>query len=120
MTTVAIGQHHREDGRLQIIKILISQGTRIESKNTKGWTALITASFCGAVDVLLLLLANGADVDAKAEDGLTATIVAAQVGLLCLESALWYCYSMASRDLIFAKYTRYNSEWICGCRQRPA
>lgn len=65
---------------MQIIKILIAQGIRIESKNTKGWTALITASFCGAVDVLLLLLANGADVDAKAEDGLNATIVAAQVG----------------------------------------
>jgi ankyrin repeat protein len=81
MTTVAIGQHHREEGRMQIIKILIAQGIRIESKNTKGWTALITASFCGAVDVLLLLLANGADVDAKADDGLTATIVAAQVGL---------------------------------------
>ena len=120
MTTVAIGQHHREDGRLQIIKILIAQGTRIESKNTKGWTALITASFCGAVDVLLLLLANGADVDSKAEDGLTATIVAAQVGLLLLVSALMYCNSITLRDLMSAKCTPCKSEWICGCRQRSA
>ena len=75
----AIGQHHREGGRLQIIKILIAQGIRLESKNVNGWSALITAAFCGEVDIIILLLANGADVDAVAEDGLTALIITAQV-----------------------------------------
>lgn len=59
--------------------MLISQGIRIESKNTKGWSALITAAFCGEVDIIILLLTGGADVDAQAEDGLTALIVASQV-----------------------------------------
>lgn len=76
---MAISQHHRESGRLQIIKVLISQGIRIESKNTKGWSALITAAFCGEVDIIILLLNSGADIDARAEDGLTALIVASQV-----------------------------------------
>lgn len=76
---MAISQHHREAGRLQIIKVLISQGIRIESKNTKGWSALITAAFCGEVDIIIILLNSGADIDARAEDGLTALIVASQV-----------------------------------------
>ena len=75
----AIGQHHQEKGRLQVIKILISQGSRLESRTSTGWTALITAAFCGHVDIIMLLLASGAEADAKAEDGLTALIVAAQV-----------------------------------------
>jgi ankyrin repeat protein len=79
LLTVAISQHHRETGRLQIIKVLITQGIRIESKNTKGWSALITAAFCGEVDIIILLLNSGADIDARAEDGLTALIVASQV-----------------------------------------
>jgi hypothetical protein len=79
LLTVAISQHHREAGRLQIIKVLITQGIRIESKNTKGWSALITAAFCGEVDIIILLLNSGADIDARAEDGLTALIVASQV-----------------------------------------
>ena len=79
INVAAIGQHHRDGGRLQIIKILITQGIRLESKNSNGWSALITAAFCGEVDIIILLLANGADVDAVAEDGLTALIIAAQV-----------------------------------------
>ena len=77
--SVAIGHHHLEDGRLKIIKILLSQGSRLESKNSSGWTALITAAFCGHVDIVMLLVDGGAEIDAKAEDGLTALIVAAQV-----------------------------------------
>lgn len=65
---------------MKIIKILLSQGSRLESKNSSGWTALITAAFCGHVDIVMLLLDNGAEIDAKAEDGLTALIIAAQVG----------------------------------------
>ena len=76
---VAINQHHRDEGRLQIIKILLAQGARLESKNSSGWTPLLTASYCGHVDILLLLLNGGAEIDAKAEDGLTALTVAAQV-----------------------------------------
>jgi ankyrin repeat protein len=76
---VAIGQHHKEEGRLQIIKILMGNGSPLESKSSAGWTVLIKAAFCGHVDIIMLLLSTGADMNACSEEGLTALMMATQV-----------------------------------------
>lgn len=65
------------DGDLAKIKSLIGQGTNVNAKNNKGFTALMGASVAGHLEIVEYLISKGADVNAKSnEGGLTALMVA--------------------------------------------
>jgi len=84
VTLVDIFLKAAERGDYTIVKILIERGIDIESKNTKGYTALINAARNGHREIVELLLNNGANINAwsncrSSEDG-TALISAAKNG----------------------------------------
>jgi len=62
------------------VEQLLRAGAQIEAANEQGFTALITASSGGHVEVVRLLLAAGADVNAAANNGHTSLIAAASHG----------------------------------------
>jgi ankyrin repeat protein len=68
---------------MEIIKLLLTAGTNVESKTNKGMTPLMKASVEGHVDLVTLFLNVGADPNTTTFDGFTALMVAAQVRLLC-------------------------------------
>ena len=78
----ATGSLHRAvaDGDLEQIKLLLTQGTNINTKDEKGRTPLHTATIQGRVDAILLLAAHGADLDVKDRQGRTALCYAASNG----------------------------------------
>lgn len=68
-------------GRDDVIPALLSAGTTLEAYNSRGYTALILASYNGHVSTTGLLLASGAEVDAPdAARGNTALMGAAFKG----------------------------------------
>ena len=75
----AIHAHHKEGGRLGIIRLLLRNKSNVESTNAAGWTALTKAAYKGFVHVMELLLESGANVDAATATGFTPLIAAAQV-----------------------------------------
>ena len=68
------------NGKLEIVKYLISKGADVNAKITvgphKGLTALIGASMRGHLEVVKYLVSKGADVNAKSDSGMTALNVA--------------------------------------------
>ena len=64
------------------IKKAIDRGADINIKINFGWTALISASYFGHLDVVKFLVKNGADVNIKSNDGDTALIKASSKGYL--------------------------------------
>lgn len=68
------------NGKLEIVKYLISKGADVNAKITvgqhKGLTALIGASFGGYLEVVKYLVSKGADINAKSDSGMTALNVA--------------------------------------------
>ena len=68
------------NGKLEIVKYLISKGADVNAKITvaqhKGLTALIGDSFRGYLEVVKYLVSKGADINAKSDSGMTALNVA--------------------------------------------
>lgn len=85
---IAVGQHHMPGGRMKIIKMLLSNDAKVDSRTLSGWTSLIKAAYGGHDDVIQLLLASGADINAAAQNGFTALIAAAQNGWIDCVSLL--------------------------------
>jgi len=85
---IAVGQHHMPGGRMKIIKMLLSNDAKVDSRTLSGWTSLIKAAYGGHDDVMQLLLASGADINAAAQNGFTALIAAAQNGWIDCVSLL--------------------------------
>ena len=77
---VAVGQHHQPGGRMKIVKMLLSNDAKVDSRTLNGWTPLIKAAYGGHDDVIQLLLVSGADINASTPAGFTALIAAAQNG----------------------------------------
>jgi ankyrin repeat protein len=69
-------------GKLDILEILLDNGTDINATNTKAETALIVGATCAhgekCQQVIHILLARGADIEAVDEDGNTALMAAAK------------------------------------------
>eukprot|EP01117_Protostelium_nocturnum_P013102 TRINITY_DN4867_c0_g1_i1.p1 TRINITY_DN4867_c0_g1~~TRINITY_DN4867_c0_g1_i1.p1 ORF type:complete len:415 (+),score=138.37 TRINITY_DN4867_c0_g1_i1:1342-2586(+) len=78
-----------EWGRLEVVKILLGYGARIEPKNALGRTPLHLASEQGHLAVVKHLLASGANVHAKDTEGNTplhCSVIHPNVTLLLLEN----------------------------------
>ncbi|AWB68002.1 hypothetical protein C2869_16920 [Saccharobesus litoralis] len=58
-------------GDLEEVKTLISQGTKVDSRNKQGATPLHWAAFKGHVDVAQYLVKKGANVNAVTDKGST-------------------------------------------------
>ena len=56
-------------GRLEIVKVLIAAGAKINKPDRGGNTALSWAAFHGHIEILQFLLDNGADPNAAREGG---------------------------------------------------
>ena len=70
------------NGRLEVVKYLVSQGANIDGKDNDDWTALIWASQNGRLEVVKYLASQGAKINAKDDDDWTALMRASQNGHL--------------------------------------
>jgi len=65
-----------EYGQFEVVKILISKGAKLESKDSSGNTPLVFAAYYGynspnAANIIKLLIKSGADINAKSPYGET-------------------------------------------------
>jgi hypothetical protein len=65
-----------ENGRIQIVDFLISNGANVNAKDRREFTPLHWAVWGGNVEVVKFLVSKGADVNAKCEDGTTPLLLA--------------------------------------------
>jgi ankyrin repeat protein len=61
-----------ENGQIEVVKLLLDKGAKLDGQNNEGWTALIIASAQGNTEVVKLLLENGANTELKTIEGKTA------------------------------------------------
>ena len=67
-------------GDLQNVKECLSSGAEINSRNSRGWSAITQAASWGRLKVLLTLIRNGADIELPTNTGQTALTEAARWG----------------------------------------
>lgn len=107
-----------DEDRLEIVKLLLQHGAKVDAENVNGFTALIYATELQLIKAIQVLLSNGAEVNARVKGGGTAImhaaikndLAAAQTligaGAYCdirnviNRSPLDYCRSQEMRDLI--------------------
>jgi ankyrin repeat protein len=70
----------KKHGYLEVVKLLLEKGAKVDVKNNFGNTALLIASGNGQSDVVKLLLDKGASVDLGNNQGVTPLLMAAQYG----------------------------------------
>ena len=71
-----------QNGRLEVVRLLLEKGAAVDARSNEGATPLIHAATKGRLEVVRLLLEKGAAVNAKGNDGLTPLIAAARKGHL--------------------------------------
>ncbi len=73
--------------KLEIIKLLISNGADVNARNRDGWTTFHHLAFAerpGVVEIIKLLISNGADIHIKDKWGKTALHLAANYGKIAM------------------------------------
>jgi ankyrin repeat protein len=68
------------DAPIEIGKLLLEKGAKVNAKDWLGWTALMYASYYGQTELAKLLMNKGAEVNAKSNTGWTALMYAAYTG----------------------------------------
>jgi ankyrin repeat protein len=79
------------EGPIEIGKLLLGKGAKVNAKDWLGWTPLMYASYNGRTDLAKLLLKKGAEVNAVSNTGWTPLIYAAykgqvEIGKLLIEN----------------------------------
>jgi len=67
-------------GQREVVQVLLSQGTNVETRDAEGFTSLARAAWHGHEAVVQDLIAAGADVNAGSRDGETPLLLAAKYG----------------------------------------
>lgn len=73
---------YAKQGREDLVRVALEQGSDVHARNRQGNTALIYAAKGGHVGIVKLLLQKGAHPDTKNHDGTTALMAAAEAGHL--------------------------------------
>jgi len=68
------------DAPIEIGKLLLQKGARVNAKDWLGWTALMYASYYGRTELAKMLINKGAEVNAKSNVGWTSLMYAAYKG----------------------------------------
>jgi len=68
------------DAPIEIGKLLLEKGAKVNAKDWLGWTALMYASYYGQTELAKLLMNKGAEVNAKSNTGWTPLMYAAYTG----------------------------------------
>jgi ankyrin repeat protein len=68
------------DGPIEIGKMLLEKGAKVNAKDWLGWTPLMYAAYNGRTDLAKLLLKKGAEVNAVSHTGWTPLMYAAYKG----------------------------------------
>ena len=69
-----------EEGRADVVQVLIDAGADIEEKDSDGHTPLLLACFAGCLDIVKMLIQAGADLRLARTDAETCLIVASRKG----------------------------------------
>ena len=69
-----------EYGYLEIAKLLLDNGAKVDLKDEDGWNAFIFACYNGYLEIAKLLLDNGAEVNSVNNDHLTGLIYVCKHG----------------------------------------
>ena len=70
------------EGRIKIIKLLLSKGANVNDKDSDGDSSIIEASSSGNVSVVELLLSKGANINDISNNGSTAMSLTSSVKIL--------------------------------------
>jgi ankyrin repeat protein len=79
------------DGPIEMARLLLEKGAKVNAKDWLGWTPLMYASYNGRTDLAKLLLNKGAEVNAVSNTGWTPLMYAAykgqvEIGKLLIEN----------------------------------
>ena len=77
-----------ENGHINVVEFLLSQGVKVNEKDYDNATPLIYASKSGNVELVKFLIENKANVNTKTDDGMTALCYAARNGSLSVAKVL--------------------------------
>ncbi|ROT82024.1 Ankyrin repeat and SOCS box protein 2 [Penaeus vannamei] len=77
-----------EEGREEVVEILVEAGADVNAKGSEGRTPLHEASSSGQEGVAEILTANGADLNAKTDDGSTPLYLASLNGHVAVVETL--------------------------------
>ena len=103
---------------LDIAELLTSLGAEVNIRNTYGWTALLSATYCDSLQVIRLLLLQGADVNMSIIDyhhaeERTVLGVASQYSCVdvidCLRRWPWTMAIIALQEIDIYKYLDFSS-----------
>lgn len=74
LISAARGRHHNTDEgkQLEIVNFLLAKGAKVNARDNKGNTALMSASIFNKIDVIKSLVAAGAEINAQNNQGDTA------------------------------------------------
>ncbi len=89
-------------GHIEVVRLLLSKGARVDHKQLSGATALLLASQQGNVEIMRLLLNKGANVNARRFDNETALRLASQKGNLAIMRLLLADHVINNDDIHFA------------------
>ncbi|VDH98432.1 Hypothetical predicted protein [Mytilus galloprovincialis] len=77
-----------QGGHLEICRLLIDRGCKIDITNVNGWTALMKAAIGGHLEICKLLIDRGCKIDITNNSGYTALNYAAEEGYLQITQCL--------------------------------
>lgn len=80
--------HAAQNGHVNVVDFLLSQGVKISETDNGGYTPLIFAAESGSVELIKYLIEHKAKVNEKANDGMTALCIASRNGFLSIVKIL--------------------------------
>ena len=86
-----------EEGKKQIVSLLLSHGANVKEDSQTGSLALVAASGCGYLDIVKLLIKKGAPVNGKNSAGKTALMMAVEKS--CCSALILYLLRDCEADI---------------------